>query len=87
VDAAVNIALVEKAAGRPERAKEALLRALALDPGNAPAHFNLAALYEQTGDGARALEHYRAFLQHAGSEHATRTDDARARIDALARLR
>jgi tetratricopeptide (TPR) repeat protein len=87
VDASVNLALVEKAAGRPERAKESLLRALVLDPRNAPAHFNLASLYEQTGETVRALAHYRAFLEYAGPEHASRAPDARARIDALARLR
>ena len=86
-DAAVNLALVDKAGGRPEQAKESLLRALTLEPANAPAHFNLAALYEQSGDNARAIEHYRSFLEYAGAEHASRTPDARARLDALARTR
>ena len=86
-DAAVNLALVDKAAGRPEQAKEALLRALTIAPDNAPAHFNLAALYEQSGDYARAIEHYRSFLEYAGAEHASRTTDARARLEALARPR
>jgi Tfp pilus assembly protein PilF len=86
-DAAVNLALVDKAGGRPERAKESLLRALTIEPDNAPAHFNLAALYEQSGENARAVEHYRSFLEHAGAEHASRTPDARARLDALARPR
>jgi Tfp pilus assembly protein PilF len=87
VDAIVNLALVDKAAGRPERAKELLLRALVLDARNAPAHFNLAALYEQSGDEARAVDHYRAFLENAGEDHAARTADARARIEALQRDR
>jgi Tfp pilus assembly protein PilF len=86
-DAAVNLALVDKAGGRPELAKESLLRALTIDPDNAPAHFNLAALYEQSGDDARAIEHYRRFLASAGAEHASRTPDARARLEALARPR
>jgi Flp pilus assembly protein TadD len=86
-DAAVNLALVEKAGGRPEQAKESLLRALTIEPGNAPAHFNLAALYEQSGENARAIEHYRSFLEHAGAEHASRTPDARARLEALERPR
>ena len=86
-DAAVNLALVEKAGGRPEQAKESLLRALTIEPANAPAHFNLAALYEQSGENARAIEHYRSFLENAGAEHASRAPDARARLDALARPR
>jgi Tfp pilus assembly protein PilF len=86
-DAAVNLALVEKAGGRPEQAKESLLRALTIEPGNAPAHFNLASLYEQSGENARAIEHYRSFLEYAGAEHASRSPDARARLEALARPR
>ena len=84
-DAAVNLALVDKAGGRPERAKESLLRALTIEPDNAPAHFNLAAL-TAVGRNARAIEHYRSFLEHAGAEHASRPD-ARARLDALATAR
>jgi Tfp pilus assembly protein PilF len=87
VDAIVNLALVEKAAGRSERAKELLLRALVLDSHNAPAHFNLAALYEASGEEARAVDHYRAFLENAGEDHAARTADARARLEALERAR
>lgn len=87
LDAMINLALVEKAAGRSERAKEALLEALVVDPRNAPAHFNLAALYEQSGDTVHAVEHYRAFLEHAGTEHAPRAADARARLDVLTRTR
>jgi tetratricopeptide (TPR) repeat protein len=83
LDAIINLALVDKAAGRPERAKESLLRALVIDPENAPAHFNLASLYEQSGESSLAIEHYRAFLEHAGAEHASRASDARARLEAL----
>lgn len=87
VDASVNLALVERAAGRLEAAKEALLRALMAEPRNAPAHFNLAGVYEQAGEPARAVEHYRTFLQYADREHASRGADARSRIDALTRPR
>jgi Tfp pilus assembly protein PilF len=87
LDAMINLALVEKAAGRSERAKESLLQALVVDPRNAAAHFNLASLYEQSGDRVHAIDHYSAFLEHAGVEHAPRTADARARIDALNRAR
>ena len=76
-----------KPAAGPEQAKESLLRALTIEPAKAPAHFNVAALYEQSGENARAIEHYRSFLENAGAEHASRTPDARARLDALARSR
>jgi Flp pilus assembly protein TadD len=84
VDALVNLALAEKAAGRGAEAKAMLLRALGTAPRHAMAHYNLAVLHDDTGEHARALEHYRAFLEHAGAEHADRTADVRARIDALA---
>jgi Tfp pilus assembly protein PilF len=83
VDALVNLALAEKAAGRGAEAKATLLRALGAAPRHAMAHYNLAVLHDDTGEHARALEHYRAFLEHAGTEHADRTADVRARIDAL----
>jgi tetratricopeptide (TPR) repeat protein len=82
-DAIINLALVDKAAGRPERARELLLRALNIDPRSAPAHYNLAVLYDQSGENARAIEHYRAFLDAAGAEHAARAPDVRARLEAL----
>jgi TolA-binding protein len=84
VDALVNLALAEKAAGRAPEAKATLLRALGMAPRHAMAHYNLAVLHDDTGEHARALEHYRAFLEHAGAEQADRTADVRARVDALA---
>jgi hypothetical protein len=41
-------------------------------------------LYEQSGETARAIEHYRAFLANAGSHHASRAADVRARLEVLA---
>jgi Flp pilus assembly protein TadD len=84
VDALVNLALAETASGRGAEAKATLLRALGSAPRHAMAHYNLAVLHDDTGEHARALEHYRAFLEHAGAEHADRTADVRTRIDALA---
>ncbi len=88
VDALVNLALALKASGRPEEARTQLLRALELDSHDAPAHYNLALLYEEVGETARAIQHYRLFLQYGGAEHARLVPDVRARVDALtARLR
>jgi hypothetical protein len=42
-------------------------------------------LYDQTNEPARAVEHYRKFLETAGAEHATRADAVRARIAALSK--
>jgi tetratricopeptide (TPR) repeat protein len=83
-DALVNLALAEKAAGRTWQARESLLRALALAPDNAAAHYNLAVLYDRSGEVIRAMQHYRAFLDHSRAEHAARAAEVRARLDALA---
>ena len=87
VDALVNLALAEKAGAQPERAKETLLRALLIDHRSAPAHYNLGALFETTGDSARAVEHYRAFLEHAGTAYSHHAPEVRARLDALLKPR
>ena len=78
-----NLALAHKAAGKPELARETLLTALVLSPDHAPAHYNLAVLYDQAGERALAVEHYRAFLEHRGDEYTARAADARERIAAL----
>lgn len=83
VDAMVNLALAEKDAGRAEQARASLLRALGEAPRHAMAHYNLAVLHDEAGEAARAIEHYRAFLEHAGVDHADRTSSVRARLDAL----
>lgn len=85
VDALVNLSLAARKSGQPDVAKETLLRALNLAPKNAAAHYNLGQLYDETNEPARAVEHYRLFLEHAGAEHATRGAAVRARIAALTR--
>ena len=85
VDAMVNLALAEKAAGKPGAAMETLVRATNIDPRSAAAHYNLAVLYEQSGETGRAVEHYRTFLDHAGSQHAARAPEVRARLAELDR--
>ena len=86
LDARVNLALAERSSGRVEAAKEALLDVLSREPANAPAHYNLAQLYDQTNEPARAVEHYRLFLNHAGADQASRTNPVRARIAALSKM-
>jgi tetratricopeptide (TPR) repeat protein len=85
--ALVNLALAERDAGLPERAKESLLRALVLSPDSALAHYNLAVLFDRSGEPGRAAHHYRAFLEHAGAEHAAHASSVRARLEALERSR
>lgn len=85
VDAMVNLALAERNRNQLDLAKEMLLKALSVSPRNAPAHYNLAQLYDQTHEAARAIEHYRSFLDTAGAEHAGRAAAVRARIAELSR--
>lgn len=83
LDAMVNLALAQKAMGQVARAQETLLQAVGAQPNNAAAHYNLALLYEGTREFARAIEHYRAFLTHAGLEHAGLVGEVRRRVDSL----
>ena len=84
-DALVNLALTQKGAGQVEQARSSLARALAISPRDAAAHYNLAVLFDEAGEAARAVEHYRGFLDNAGSEHAERAPHIRARIEALSK--
>ena len=86
VDALVNLSLAQRTAGQLDLAKETVLRALNIAPDSAAAHYNLALLYDETNEPARAVEHYRFFLEHAGAEHADRGTAVRARIAALNRV-
>jgi superkiller protein 3 len=85
LDALVNLALAQRTGGQLDVAKETLLSALTIEPRNAPAHYNLAQLYDQTNEPARAVEHYRRFLETAAAEHAGRVAAVRARIAVLSR--
>lgn len=86
VDALVNLALAQRDGRQPDVAKETLLEALTMSPRNAAAHYNLAQLYDQTSEAARAVDHYRKFLEYAGTEYASRAAAVRARIEALSRI-
>ena len=83
VDAVVNLALAQRAAGFMDAARATLRRALALDPRSASCHFNLALDYEDSGEVALAIEHYRAFLKYGSSAHEQLAADVRQRIGAL----
>lgn len=85
LDARVNLALTERTSGQMDMAKETLLEVLNRAPRNAAAHYNLAQLYDQTNEPARAVEHYRMFLENSGAEHADRAATVRARIAALSK--
>ncbi len=88
VDAMVNLAIALKSTGQADQARAQLLRALELDSHSAPSHYNLALLYEEAGETAKAIQHYRLFLQYGGAEHAHLAPGVRSRIDTLsARLR
>jgi len=79
----VNLALAQKAAGQAGDAQLSLRRALELDPRNAAAHYNLARQFEESGEAAPALDHYRQFLQYAGPDQSGYAPDVRTRIAAL----
>ena len=83
VDALINLSLVQRRTGQLDTAKETLLRVLNVAPRNAAAHYNLAQLYDDSNERARAVEHYRLFLDYAGAEYADRAAAVRARIAAL----
>ena len=84
-DALVNQALVQKASGQAARATATLLDALAVAPKDPAAHYNLAVLYDESGERSRAVEHYRAFIDTAGPGDAARMAAVRSRLAALAR--
>jgi Tfp pilus assembly protein PilF len=85
VDALVNAALARRDANQPGLATETLLRALAIEPRNAAAHYNLAQLYDRANETAAAVDHYRKFLECAGTEYASRAGAVRTRIEVLSR--
>ena len=80
----VNLALIEKGAGRTAEARDLLRRAVAIDPRNAGCHYNLAVVADEAGDATTAVEHYRAFLKYGSVDHAELAPQVRARLAALA---
>jgi tetratricopeptide (TPR) repeat protein len=69
--AAFNHAIVLEDLGREPEAIAAYLKALALDPGLADAHFNLARLYERAREPKASLRHllaYRRLMDRQGTD-------------------
>ena len=83
VESLVNLALLQKAAGRVADARDLLRRALAIDPRNAGSHYNLAVVADEGGDAATAIEHYRAFLRFGAVTNAELVGRVRARLTTL----
>ena len=83
VESLVNLALVQKSAGRLADARMLLRRALAIDPRSAGSHYNLAVVADESGDVSMAIEHYRAFLRFGTVTHAELAGPVRARLTAL----
>jgi len=83
VESIVNLALVQKAAGRGADARDLLLRAVGLDARSPGAHYNLAVVADDMGEATMAIEHYRAFLKLGAVTHADLLARVRARLAAL----
>ena len=79
-DGFVNLALAQKASGQHAESQAGLRRALELNPRHAAAHYNLARQYEDAAETVRAIDHYRQFLQYAGSEQQPYAVEVRARL-------
>jgi DNA-binding SARP family transcriptional activator len=60
-----------------------LQRAISLNAKYAPAHYNLALIYEESGDLVRAIQHYESFLSAAGADSAALGVDVRTRVQTL----
>ena len=59
--AAYNLGIALEDEGRHHEAFTAYAQALAVDPNNAEAHFNIAKLYERAGDELAAVRHLRSY--------------------------
>jgi tetratricopeptide (TPR) repeat protein len=68
----IELAGLERRQGRPDIAKPALDRALALDPKNSDAHFALGELLLGTGDYAGAREQFRLTTERRPYDFAAR---------------
>ena len=87
VESLVNLALVQKAAGRIADARDLLRRALAIDPRNAGSHYNLAVRRRRErrrGDADRALPRVPAVRRRRPTPISSRA--VRARLAALGGL-
>ncbi|MFI4867978.1 MAG: tetratricopeptide repeat protein [Steroidobacterales bacterium] len=60
-DAMFNLGVLLEDTGRSSEAIDSYLAAIALDPGLADAHYNLARLYEIAGNGPHMIRHLRQY--------------------------
>ena len=83
IESLVNLALVQKAAGRTVEARELLRRAVIQQPRHAGSHYNLAVVADEAGDTVTAATHYRAFLQYGAVSFPDLAGPVRLRLTAL----
>ena len=83
VESLVNLALVQKAAGRPAKHAIFCMRALAIDPRHPGSHYNLAVVADEAGDVATAVSHYRSFVKLGAVTHGELAAQVRARLALL----
>ena len=68
-EAYARLGKVHQASGMYERAKDAYLMALQRDAAASGIHYALGILYDShLRDPQKALEHYRAYLEHGGTD-------------------
>ncbi len=83
IESLVNLALVQKAAGRTAEARDLLRRAVAQDPRHAGSHYNLAVVADEGGDMVTAVTHYRAFLRYGAVGYPDLAARVRSRLTTL----
>lgn len=83
IEALTNLGTAVKALGHLDEAREVLQRAIAIQGTYGPAHYNLALIYDESGDLVRAIQHYESFLSSAGPDHVALASEVRARVQQL----
>lgn len=83
IESLVNLALVQKAAGRTVEARELLRRAVVQEPRHAGSHYNLAVVADEGGDMVTAVTHYRAFLRYGAIGYPDLAARVRSRLTTL----
>jgi hypothetical protein len=84
-DTLVNPAIALRTAGQVEYGQRNAVEALTIAQRTPPRITIFGQLYDQINEPARAIEHYRTFVETAIAEHAPRAASVRARIALLSR--
>jgi tetratricopeptide (TPR) repeat protein len=84
-EAIINMALLSQKSGNVDQAKVQLLRVLQMNPRNAEAHYNLASVYEEELELAKAVEHYRKFLDEGSNSYPDLARDVEQKIQELSK--